>query len=254
MIEISPSYLMKLIDELETKIWANYSSYNKVKYYIKKWHISEIDYENFRIVDKSPDNIDLLATLNNIDAETLLKMAADLGVPTPGYIPSIPTFKNYLKDNYENAYTSFENALKQVDVDAGLAIGLANSTLESILKKIVSDDRILIKTKKSDTLYQLTVQVLKGFRLLHNDNFPEEIKSISNSLTSIAQNIENLRSGKTHFHGKLDEDYLVKDSIYAVFIINCIATVGLFLNDYYDMMFPKNKETIDNSEDDDLPF
>lgn len=43
--------------------------------------------------------IDLKKTLHQIDGETLLKIAIDLGLDTPDFIPSIPMFKNELKSS-----------------------------------------------------------------------------------------------------------------------------------------------------------
>ena len=58
-------------------------------------------------------------------------MAIDLGVETPDFIPSIPVLKNELKSDFETASQTFEKAYKNVEEDPSLAIGLANSALES---------------------------------------------------------------------------------------------------------------------------
>ena len=63
-------------------------------------------------------------------------MAIDLGVETPDFIPSIPVFKNELKSDFETASQTFEKAYKNVEEDPSLAIGLANSALESIIKPV----------------------------------------------------------------------------------------------------------------------
>ena len=90
-----------------------------------------------------------------MDGETLLKVAIDLGVETPDFIPSIPTFKNELKSEYKTAYDTFTKAYKQIDSDPSLAVGLANSALESIIKEIIKDDRISNKLDGGETLYRL---------------------------------------------------------------------------------------------------
>src|SRR5690606_30651024 len=98
--DISPKYLMKLIADIEAALWDLFpsSKYKNVRFYIEKWHKSELynrdnDYwENFAIHIDNNNNIDLTRTLNGIDGETLLKIAIDLGVETPDFIPSIPTF------------------------------------------------------------------------------------------------------------------------------------------------------------------
>ncbi len=144
--------------------------------------------------------------------EILLKVAIDLGVDTPDFIPSIPTFKNALKAEYKTAYDTFNKAYKQIETDPSTAIGLANSALESIIKEILKDHRISAKVKGSETLYKLSSIILKEFNLTNTEH-PKEIKTIGNSLLAINQAIEKLRSEKTNFHGKTSEDYLIEDSI-----------------------------------------
>lgn len=188
-----------------------------------------------------------------MDGTTLLKIAIDLGVDTPDFIPSIPTFKNELKSEYKTAYDTFSKAYKQIEADPSLAVGLANSALESIIKEILKDDRISSKTTGGETLYKLTSIILKEFNLT-NDEHPKEIKTIASSLLAINQTIEKLRSEKTDFHGKTEDDYLINDTVYTYFIINSVATVGLFLNSYYKTKFPKPQPTQVVQEIDDLPF
>ena len=92
--------------------------------------------------------------------------------------------------------------------------------------------------------------ILREFNLTNTEH-PKEIKTIGNSLLTINQAIEKLRSEKTDFHGKTSDDYLIEDPIYTYFIINSVATVGLFLNTFYKTKFPKS---VTKCEDDDLPF
>lgn len=54
-------------------------------------------------------------TLHQIDGETLLKIAIDLGLDTPDFIPSIPMFKNELKSSFETAAQTFEKAYCNVE-------------------------------------------------------------------------------------------------------------------------------------------
>lgn len=96
MDAISPKYQMTLVRRISEAIWAEYSSYAEALYYIKKWHEHNDDWnnpwENFSIFfkDQNQQKIDLQATLHNIDGDTLLKMAIDLGLETPNFIPAIP--------------------------------------------------------------------------------------------------------------------------------------------------------------------
>lgn len=262
---ISPKYQMKLVEDVENALWNMFttSKYYNVERYLEKWQVFENRFTDsgyhigwtpqFEIKkQKEGSSIDLKSTLHSIDGETLLKIAIELGVDTPDFIPSIPTFKNVLKADYQTAYDTFVKAYKQIDTDPSLAVGLANSVLESIIKEILKDDRIASKITGGETLYKLTSIILKEFNLT-NDNHPKEIKTIGSSLLAINQAIEKLRSEKTNFHGKTTDDYLINDTIYTFFVVNTVATVGLFLNSYYKTKFPKPTPE-PAIEDDDLPF
>lgn len=248
---ISPKYLMKLVNVVHEAIWAEYKTSKEVKIYIKKWHVED-DYgnwQNFEISYQESKEIDLLQTLHNMKGIEVLKIAIDLGVDTPDFIPSIPTFRNELKSSYKNAYDTFSKAYRLIETDPSTAIGLANSALESIIKEILKDDRINSKITGNETLYKLTSIILKEFNMT-SDEHPKEIKTIGNSLLTINQTIEKIRSEKTNFHGKTDDDYLINDTVYTHFIINTVTTVGLFLNSYYRTKF--SKPTLE--QDDGLPF
>jgi len=251
---ISPKYLMKLVKQVDTAIWEEYKSYKEVRMYIEKWHEEEEfnNWENFRFAFRDNKEIDLHQTLNNMPGELLLKVAIDMNVDTPDFIPSVPVFKNSLKTEYKTAYDTFVKAFRQVETDPSLAVGLANSALESIIKEILKDERINSKITGKETLYSLTLIILKEFNLT-NPELPKEIKTIGSQLASIAQSVEKLRSEKTAFHGKTDTDYIITDSVYTYFIINAVTTVGLFFQKYFKTLHPKMvMQTNDNF--DDLPF
>ena len=257
---------MKLVESVENALWAEFQTYYNVEKYLEKWQEYDDRYDGFDHIGWAPQfeinkqqngKIDLKSTLHKIDGETLLKIAIDLGIDTPDFIPSIPTFKNELKSNYITAYDTFVKAYKQIETNPSLAIALANSALESIIKEILKNERINseIRTK---TLYDLTKEILKVVQLFPNPNpdMPVEIKTIGSSLLSINHSIEKLRSEKTNVHGKIPGDYVIQDSLYTYFIINSVATVGLFLNSYYKTKFPKVeiKTKMIIEEEDDLPF
>lgn len=251
---LSPKYEMTLIKDVEVAIWAEYKTYKDVNYYISKWHISENDWnnnwENFSIILKDNSEINLSQTLQKVGGDILVKMAIDLGIETPNFIPSIANFRDSIKADYKTASLTFEKAYKQIETHPDIAVGLANSALESIIKEIFKDTRILTKPKVGKTLYDLTGELLKEIQLFPNSNMPLEIKTIGSSLLAINQSIEKLRSEKTDFHGKEEGDYLISDSLYTAFIINSITTVGLFLISFYNKKLPK--PAIESS--DDLPF
>ena len=258
---ISPKYQMKIITSIEQAIWEEFKTYKQVKLYITKWHQNNYGeiysnnnyWENFQIVEKINKDIDLTATLHNLPGTELLKIAIDLGVETPDFIPSIPTFKNELKANYKTAYDTFTKAYKQIELDPSLAVGLVNSALESIIKEILKDERISSKISGGETLHKLTSIILKEFNLVNSEH-PIELKTIGSSLIAINQAIEKLRSEKTNFHGKTNDDYLIEDSICTYFIINSATTVGLFLSSYYKKKFPVLEQDKQDIVDEDLPF
>lgn len=253
MNEISPKYQMKLVQSISQALWQEYKSYADVTFYLEKWQIWYSDQQaNFYIIHKNNDYespIDLNKTLHNIDGETLLKIAIDLGVETPDFIPSIPTFKNEIKSNYKTAGDTFEKSYKCVDSDPDTSIGLANSALESIIKEILKDKRITVRWNDTNTLQSLVKSICKEFGFSGEGDEPEEIRKLNSALITLSQAIEGIRSSKTRFHGKTSDDYFVTDPMLATCVINSVATVGLFLISYYEKKYPKNTEYSD-----DLPF
>lgn len=79
----------------------------------------------------------------------------------------------------------FESALKKIESEPSIGIGLANSALESIIKEILKDERINSKIKSNKTLYDLASEILKVFQLFPNSEMPNEIKTIGSSLLSV---------------------------------------------------------------------
>ncbi|MDD3995750.1 MAG: abortive infection family protein [Bacilli bacterium] len=249
---------MSIVQNINDRLFEFYKSYEDVANYLDKWHIVYDCYgdnENFYFFykDEERKKLDVKKTLHHIDGETLLKIAIDLGVETPDYIPSIPVFKNELKSSYETASQTFEKAFKNVEEDPSLAVGLANSALESIIKEILKDDRIDVEWNEKDTLSNLIKSICKAFKLTTDSEMPNEIKTISSSLLNACKAIDDLRSDKTIFHGKMDSNYVLTEPLYAYFIVNAVSTVGLFLLNFYKLRFPQIVKPV--IEDiDDLPF
>ena len=249
---------MSIVQNINDRLFELYKSYEDVANYLDKWHIVYDCYgdnENFYFYfkDEERKKLDVKKTLHHIDGETLLKIAIDLGVETPDYIPSIPVFKNELKSSYETASQTFEKAFKNVEEDPSLAIGLANSALESVIKEILKDDRIDVVWNEKDTLSNLVKSICKAFKLTTDSEMPNEIKTISSSLLNACKAIDDLRSDKTIFHGKMDSNYVVAEPLYAYFIVNAVSTIGLFLLNFYKLRFPKTVESV-FWDINDLPF
>ena len=232
---------MKLIPNIEEALLSTYKTYEDVRVYLQKWaEIINEEGKEFRIFEDYNRNIDLTSTLYRINKEALLRIAIELGVDTPDFIPSTPVFRNEIKAEYTSASSTFESAFKKIESEPNIAIGLANSALESIVKEILKDERINSKIKANKTLYDLTCEILKVFLLFPNSEMPKEIKLIGSSLLTISQQIEKLRSDKTDFHVKTNKDYKIEDPIYTYFVVNCVTTVGLFFNTYFKLRFPKS--------------
>lgn len=259
-IQVSPKYLMSLVKRVHDAILAEYNSPQDVRYYIWKWHEQDEynhSWENFAIVGSGEGEINLLSTLHLMSGEILLKIAIDLGIETPDYIPSVATFRNVLSSSYKTARTTFDKAFKQIETHPDIAVGLANSALESIIKEILKDERIKFENYENKTLYSLTQELLKEFKLFPGNDMPKELKNIGSSLLTINQSIEELRSSKTDFHGKIDDSNIIKDTLYAHFIVNVVTSIGLFLDSYYRKKFVLIKNTSETNTPksiDDLPF
>lgn len=254
MNDISPKYLMSLIKRVCRAIAVEYEEQKSRRHYIAKWHKhDDYSWENFSITLNGNGEIDLEETLHTMDGNTVLQIAVDLGIETPDFIPSVATFKNDIKSDYKTASATFEKAFKNIEQHPDVAVGLVNSALECIIKEILSDNRIVTKPKNGSTLYDLTCELLKEFQLYPSSDIPLEVRSIGSSLLSINQNIEKIRSTKTAFHGKVGDDILIDDSIYAYFVVNAVTTVGILLKSFYTKKFPKIKHT-ESTIGDDLPF
>lgn len=262
---VSPKYLMQLVTKVHNALNNEFNSQFEIERYILKWHKSipskhpygssfnfNVIYENY-----SDGEMDILITLHNMDSDLLLQIAVDLGLETPDFIPSVATFRNVIKSDYKTASATFEKATRMLEQDPSTAVALANSALESIIKEILKNKTVLRllpdsnpKSIEKSTLFELTSKILKVFNLHPMKGMPTEFNTIGSSMLSMNQAIETIRSTKTHAHGKTDDDYVVDDPIYAYFVVNSVATIGLFLKSYYEKKFkvgPKN-------DADEIPF
>ena len=257
--DISPKYFMSLIPKVENALWNLFdkSKYKNVKRYILKWHLGDYNSENFHIYYDN-DQIDLAETLYSMPSELIIKIAIDIGVDTPGFLPSIPTFKNVLKDKNQNAFQSFERAIKNVSENPDEAVSLANATLEGIIKTVLSSEQFSdLEYNSRDTLYALSQTILKRFKIYPGAQKEiDEIQKIASGLLTACQNIESLRSTKTKSHGKTNDDYIITDTLWANFVVNSVATIGLFVSEYFEKKY-KVAITEDKKEEivpDDIPF
>lgn len=267
---ISPKYITDLTKKVADTIWGNFKSYDMVKFYISKWQKYDYSYDyegvlNFKIVE-TPKGIDLIPTLMGMSNELLIKMAIDLGIDTPTFIPCVPTFRNELKEEHPTTSETFEKAYRLVYDDPSMAISLANSALESLIKEILNDERINVQYEAKLTLKKLINLICKAF-MDNDEDMPQEIRTICSSLISVGGTIDDLRSTKTIVHGKTTTDYVVSNPLYAELIINSVASVGLFLQNYYKQNYPQARQIEEDPfaiplstysqfdiNDDELPF
>lgn len=271
--DISRKFLMELIDKVDKKIWEQYGSYENVAYYIEKWHEDDEDYtsynhwENFYIQykDEERKQINLKATLHKMPPDTVVKIAIELGIDTPGFLPAIPTFKNVLKDENQSAYQNFDRATKSAYEHPDNAVALASSTLEGIIKTILEHDAFNEDAAKLKnlSLSKLAKEIVKKFGFDEATKCPPEIITLAGQLRSVATTVDDLRSDKSTAHGKSGKDYVVDDPLWAMFTINICAAVGLFLWEYFEKKYlPKKEEVAKAVEDaddapinlDDIPF
>lgn len=255
MDKISPSYKMNLVRNIQDVLVTKYTG-REITFYIQNWQ--EI-YDNFgncnfdiSYSDQNCEYIDIETTLHGIDGETLLKMAIDLGVETPDYIPSIPIFRNEIKSSYRYASRTFEKAFKDVESDPETACGLAVAALESIIKEIMSDSRILIQCRDKNDLYKLTEDILKAFSIVPSTEVIPELRTLGSALMKSAKALSDIRGDKSALHGHKTGDILISNPTSAYFIVNSISSLGLFLNGVYKQLFPPTIQLDQNDEE--LPF
>ncbi|MFN7666889.1 MAG: abortive infection family protein [bacterium] len=249
---ISPSFMLDIIERIEKALWNKFETkkYQNIKRYILRWHE---DYyyngSNFSIITQQDSgNIDLVATLDTMNDELLFQIAVDLNIEVPGLVYSVAEIKGVLSQKYEDIGQIFQKAHEKIYSEPSTAIIMANSALERIIKKICSDKSIDGCNSK-DTLSKLTLHIIKQFNFFPDKGLNTNIRNIGSGLLTAAQAIENIRSNNTEAHGT--EDEIVSDPLYAMLVVNAVATVGLFFLNYYE----KNYKPVQISDlEEDIPF
>ena len=254
---ISPSSMLDIIERIEKVLWNKFETkkYQNVKRYILRWYEDGYDNRgnyngsNFSIITQQDSgNIDLAATLDTMNDELLFQIAVDLNIEVPGLVYSVAEIKGVLSQKYEDIGQIFQKAHEKIYSEPSTAIIMANSALERIIKKICSDKSIDGCNSK-DTLYKLTSHILKQFNFFPDKGLNRNIVNIGSGLLTAAQAIEDIRSNNTEAHGT--EDEIVSDPLYAMLVVNAVATVGLFFLNYYE----KNYKPVQISDlEEDIPF
>jgi hypothetical protein len=260
---VSPKQMINIIDKIEKALWVEYPSYQNVERYLSRWEYLEYDYDYYgsdRIVsvciEYKPDKkIDVKRTLDKLPYDLLFKIAVDLNVEIPELIYSVAEIKGILASQYENASDTFLRAYQKIYSDPDVAISMANSALEQIIKKICDDNRLKSCNSK-DTSKKLIEHILKEFNFHPSEKtLQDNIRNLGSQIISIVNSIENIRSQHTTAHGV---DFKVNDPIYASLVINSVSTVGLFLLNYYEKHYKNQKIELNTNRyceiDDDIPF
>lgn len=232
---LSPLYMQRLKNRVEEALWDTFrkSKYRQVGEYVARWHESDGNFwENFAIFEKD-GHIDLSRTLASMPNGILVKMAADLGVDTPGLLPCIPIMKNILSENNESALSNFERAVKEVYEHPDQSVALAASTLEGIFKTILREFPQGISSKNA-SLSELTSKLVKELVKVCDPSAPTEIKTLASQIRGLGSTIDNLRSDKSTAHGKAPGEYVIDDSLWAETVVNTTATLGILLWRLYE--------------------
>lgn len=257
--DISPLYMQRLKGRVENALWNLFagSKYRQVEEYVRRWHDDGGSiWENFCIFEKD-GRIDLSRTLAGMPNDILIKMAADIGVETPGLLPSIPVMKNILNQNNTNVYMNFERAVKDVYEHPDRSVALAASTLEGVFKTILQNSDPDIQAK-NPSLSELTVKAVKQLIGECDASAPREIRTLASQLRGLGSTIDDLRSDKSTAHGKAAGDYVIDDELWAEAVVNATATLGLLLWRLHERSCAEAKVTSTDQSiptyDDDIPF
>lgn len=255
-----PLYMQRLKNRVEKALWETFeeSKCKQVGEYIARWHEKDDDdffWENFTIFERD-DHIDLSRTLAGMPNEMLIKMAADLGVDTPGLLPCIPVMKNALRENNQSVLSNFERAVKEVYEHPDQSVALAASTLEGLFKAILQESQKDILSK-NDSLSKLTGKVVKELVASCDSSAPTEIKALASQIRGIGCTIDDLRSDKSTAHGKAPGEYIIDDELWAEAVVNATATLGILLwrlheRQKYAKQRPCSAPAYDYDED--IPF
>lgn len=260
--------MLDLIEKIKPVIWETFPipKYKNVENYMKRWQNGKEDNfgniydENFDIYYKDDQRIDLDKTMCNMPDEYILGIATELGIETPGFLPVVPQrFKNILENNNQTAYQNFERAIKNAYESPDESVLLATTTLDSLIKTILNNDKIKnkidFKIKKNGSLTEQASAIIKVFKKESSSDCPKEIFTLTNNLSTLCNTLDDLRSDKTPAHGSLEEDYIVDDPLWAILAVNATVTLGIFLWDFFNKKYLLDKEKGPEIIDiDNIPF
>jgi hypothetical protein len=254
---ISPSFITNLIYQIDdelSKLENNRSGYTEALFLEWQKAYEKETRQNFKMVHEYEEEYSWFnsrRTLRNMEHELLFKIAVDLGIKIPGLIYSVATITGITQPTRQ----SFEKACKEVYENPAHAVILANSALESLIKDICADERIK-DCNQSGTQQQLLVHILKEFKISEDTKLNHKLKNITSGFQTASAAIQNLRDFHTKAHGAATAEKrdIISDPLAAAFIVNACATIGLFLQGYYEENYPKLPVEVTDDIDDDIPF
>lgn len=248
-LQISPKFALDIAKKVSKKLTDDYSN-DEIRSYLMKFHKDcyndlvnmVLIPKNFKFeyVNNSSDVVDVFKTLMSMPGDVLIKVAMDLGIETPGFIPAIPEFKQEIRKISDVMANIFDEAYKVALENPKDSASKCSSTLESLLKEILTDSRVAGDLEEAynskDTLAKNVGKLIKVFKSKGQniDRFNELCTKIFDSVVLIG----GIRNNHTVAHGHEQNDILVDDPMYAYFIINATSTLGLFLLDCYKKFYP----------------
>ena len=164
---------------MEKTLWEAFdeSKHKQAGECVARWHEDDGNsWENFTMFERD-GRIDPSRMLAGMPNETLVKMAADLGVDTPGLLPCMPVMKSVLREGSQSALSNFERAVKEVCEHPDKSVALAASTLEGPFKAILKESQQGIPSK-NDSLSKLTGKVVKELIACCDSSAPEKIRTL----------------------------------------------------------------------------
>jgi len=254
MKKISPKYVVSLIEEIKDCICKEFENDSLLEAYLRRWECN-LTFFSMRET-RGTEIVNVIKTLQNEDDEKIFKIAVDIGVNIPHFVASVPIITDILieKPIYQKAHETFKEAQEKAMEEPANAIGLANSTLETIIKHILEDNNITVQYNKRDTLYKLTDKVLKAFDMFPSKDLQNHLTKATSGLLTFSQNIERIRSDCTKVHGKGKTQITINDEVLAYFVVNAVSTVGLFIISFYEKHYNNEDILVDEQIDEEIPI
>lgn len=179
-----------------------------------------------------------------LDDELIIKIAKDLDLYSAAEIaPGTSQLITQLnKTSMQVCREDFEKALRDVDVDAPNAIGMASTTLESICKAIL--DEFEVPYPNDESLQPLLKSVFQSMNLSPDGHADPDLKRVLGGLSNAGSGLAVLRTKYSTFHGK-GAHQLRLEKRHARLAVNALTAVGMFLVETYIEIYNEKKKVKD---------